>query len=124
MDDALSRLYTAAYRSELSAATEELDRAKAQVQKGVEGIKSVEKAGDADTLGGKTADQLTQDILEKVRQEIPKRTGYRLLFKRLKFDDVKKVGEEKVIEHGLDACPLVDVYQLEPPTIVIRHERM
>ncbi len=85
----------------------------AQVQTGVGGIKSVEHAGDTDKLGGKTADQLTQDILEKAKQEIPKRTGYRLLFKRLKFDEVKKDGEEKVIKHHLETCPLVDVYQLD-----------
>ncbi|HMH53346.1 MAG TPA: hypothetical protein VK548_24135 [Candidatus Acidoferrum sp.] len=79
----------------------------AQVQKAVGEIKRVERAGDAEKLDGKTVDALTKEILEAALKAIPARTGYRMLFKRL------KLGEERVIKHGLKACPLVDVYQLD-----------
>ncbi|HZI66989.1 MAG TPA: hypothetical protein VFF17_10530 [Thermoanaerobaculia bacterium] len=70
-------------------------------------IKKVGQAGDAGTLGGKTPQDLEKSILEKVFQELPKRSGYRMIFKNL------AVNEEKVIKHDLKACPLVDVYQLD-----------
>lgn len=80
----------------------------AKVEEGVEGHTSVEQAGNSDKLDGKTVDELTEEILEKAMAAIPERTGYQKLFKIL-----KKVGEESIIEHGLKACPLVDVYQLD-----------
>jgi hypothetical protein len=70
-------------------------------------IKKVDEAGDAGKLAGKTPQDLEKAILEKVFQELPKRSGYKMLFKSL------TVGEEKVIKHDLKACPLVDVYQLD-----------
>lgn len=79
----------------------------ASIQTAVGQVNNVQHAGDADTLGGKTPDQLTQDIIKQVLAAIPGRTGYQMLFKRL------RVCQEKVIKHGLGAFPLVDVYQLE-----------
>ncbi len=78
-----------------------------QIKTAVGQINNVQHAGDADTLGGKTPDQLTQDIIKQVLSAIPGRTGYQMIFKRL------KVCAEKVIKHGLRAFPLVDVYQLD-----------
>lgn len=78
-----------------------------KVQQGVQGHTYVEQAGDSEKLGGKTADQLSDEILEKAMAAIPEQTGYIKLFKEL------KVGEERIIEHGLKACPLVDIYQLD-----------
>jgi|GEM_PF-2553151 len=79
----------------------------AKVQAGVESVKSVKNAEDAGKLGGKTPEELTQDIINRVTQVLPTKTGYRQLFKRL------TVNEEEVIKHGLGVCPLVDVYQLD-----------
>lgn len=78
-----------------------------RVQSAIDEIKSVDEAGNAGKLEGKSLDELTQAILDKVLAEIPARTGYLKIFKEL------KVGEECVITHGLAACPLVDVYQLD-----------
>lgn len=78
-----------------------------QVQEAIEKIDKVPNADNAHKLENKTTAELSEEILEKARAELPARTGYRMLFKRL------KTGEEKVIEHGLKAAPLVDVYQLD-----------
>src|SRR5262249_19116802 len=55
----------------------------------------VAKAGDASKLGGKTPEQLTQDIIKAALQELNKRTGYMRIFKML------TAGKEAIIEHGL-----------------------
>jgi hypothetical protein len=78
----------------------------AQTQAAIDAIDRVPNADNADKLENKSAEQLTTEILERVLSQIPMRTGYRRLFKKL------TVGEESVIEHGLKACPLVDIYQL------------
>ena len=78
-----------------------------QTKKAIDGIQSVKKAEDTTKLEGKTIEELTKEILDKVLKEIPKRTGYLQLFKRL------KVGQEEAISHKLKAFPLVDVYQLD-----------
>ncbi|MBV8748640.1 MAG: hypothetical protein JO103_02885 [Candidatus Eremiobacteraeota bacterium] len=78
-----------------------------QVTTAVGGITSVKHADDTDTLGGLNIDQLTQQILDKVKAMIPGRTGYLRTFNRLKAD------KPKFIQHNLGAEPVVDAYQLE-----------
>jgi hypothetical protein len=78
-----------------------------QTKKAVASIKTVENAGDAAKLGGKTPKELEEEIIQRALAEIPKRTGYQMVFKRLTKD------REKVVEHKLKACPLVDIYQLD-----------
>jgi hypothetical protein len=78
-----------------------------QIQDAIQKVDNVPNADNAHKLENQTPDELTNDILEKARQELPKRTGYKMLFKRLVKD------KEKVIKHDLDAPPLVDVYQLD-----------
>jgi hypothetical protein len=78
-----------------------------QISSAIENLESVPKSGDAERFGGKTPDEYAEEILQRVLHELPKRTGYMVLFKEL------KVGEESVIEHKLGACPLTDVYQLD-----------
>lgn len=78
----------------------------AQTQAAIDGIERVPNADNADKLENKSAEQLATEIIERALSEIPMRTGYRRLFKKL------QVGEESVVEHGLKACPLVDIYQL------------
>jgi hypothetical protein len=78
-----------------------------QVKDAIEKVDNVPNADNAHKLENQTPDELTNDILEKIRQELPKRTGHRMLFKRLVKD------KEKVIKHDLDAPPLVDVCQLD-----------
>ena len=78
-----------------------------QVKEGIDSVKNEDKAADADKLEGKTAAELGQEILDKVLAEIPSHSGYMKLFK------VLKVEEENIIEHNLNNCPLVDVYQLD-----------
>lgn len=78
-----------------------------RVTKAIQEIKTVQNAENATLLGGKNLGQIIDDILSRVFQEIPKKTGYLRLFKQL------KVNEEEVIKHNLKAFPLVDVYQLD-----------
>jgi len=78
-----------------------------QIKQAIGEIKKVDQAGNAGTLEGKNLQQIEDEILTKAFEQLPKRTGYQMIFKRLKKD------EEKVIEHKLKACPLVDVYQLD-----------
>jgi len=78
-----------------------------QIQTAVGQINNVQHAGDADTLGGQTPGQLTQAIIDKILAAIPGRTGYQMIFKRL------RTCEEKLIKHSLHNFPLVDVYQLD-----------
>lgn len=77
----------------------------AQTQAAVDGIQKVPEAGNADKLENMTLDDL-KELMEAFCEK-PARTGYQQLFKIL------KLGEENVIEHGLTASPLVDIYQLE-----------
>jgi hypothetical protein len=83
-----------------------------QVKDAIEKIDTVPNADNAHKLENKTADELSSEILEKARQEIPQRTGYRILLKRLKPDEIK------VIKHELSAFPLVDIYILFPFKVV------
>jgi hypothetical protein len=78
-----------------------------KIGKAVSEIKTVEHADDATKLGGKTAKELEDEIIQKALAILPTRTGYKMIFKRLTKDD------EKVIKHDLKAFPLVDVYQLD-----------
>lgn len=78
-----------------------------RVHEAIQGISTVPNADNASKLENKTAAALSDEILERARQELPTRTGYRKLFKRL------RAGEKKVIKHELGACPVVDVYQID-----------
>jgi hypothetical protein len=78
-----------------------------KIGKAVSEIKAVEHADDATKLGGKTVNELEEEIIQKALAILPTRTGYKMVFKRLTKDD------EKVIKHDLKAFPLVDVYQLD-----------
>lgn len=78
-----------------------------QVKKAIDALKTVDNSGDSAKLGGKTPKELEDEIIQKALAEIPKRTGYRMLFRLL------RTGRETVIEHKLKACPLVDLYQLD-----------
>lgn len=66
-----------------------------------------DKADDADMLAGKTLDDLIKLLVDKVIAQIPSKVGYMQIFKKL------EVGEQNVVKHGLEAQPLVDIYQLE-----------
>lgn len=78
-----------------------------QIKTSIDGITNVKHSDDAGTLGGLTGDQLTSQILDKVKAMIPSRTGYKRVFRRL------QVAQPNVLQHGLGAEPVVDVYQLE-----------
>lgn len=78
-----------------------------QIKQAISGIKAVDQAGDSAKLGGKTPKELEEAILQRVLSEIPKQRDHRMIFKRLTKD------REKVIEHNLYRCPLIDVYQLD-----------
>jgi len=79
----------------------------AQIKKAIDELKTVDNAGDSAKLGGKTPKDLEEEIIKRALLELPRRTGYRMLFKIL------LKGEEKIVEHNLAACPLVDLYQLD-----------
>lgn len=83
-----------------------------EIERALAALREVARAGDAAKLGGQTPDELARTILDRVLGEIPRRTGYRRVFKRL---HVARPGdvEYSEIRHGLRAYPLVDVYQLD-----------
>ncbi len=76
-------------------------------QAAVDALERVNQAGDADKFGGKSPDEYAQYLIDRVLSELPARSGYQMIFKDL------KIKEEVVLEHGLHAFPLVDVYQLD-----------
>ncbi|HYW53647.1 MAG TPA: hypothetical protein VE826_06750 [Dongiaceae bacterium] len=78
-----------------------------QIQTAIGGVTKVKSADDASTLGGLSTDQLTSQILDKVKAMIPGRTGYQRVFRRL------QPGVPNILQHNLGAAPVVDVYQLE-----------
>jgi hypothetical protein len=80
----------------------------AKISTAINAIKTVPYAENAGKLSGQTTEELTKDIIDKALAQIPTRTGYRRLFKVLKFGE-----EEVVIKHDLHEMPLVDVYQLD-----------
>jgi len=77
------------------------------IETAIQQLDRVDKAGDSDKFGGKNPDEYAKAIIDRVLAELPKRTGYMMLFK------VLETGEESVVEHKLGAFPLVDVYQLD-----------
>lgn len=79
-----------------------------EIDKAIKALHRVDQSGDSDKLGGSTSDELEERILKRALQEIPKRTGYKRIFKRL-----EKKGEPEIVWHGLRNFPLVDVYQLD-----------
>lgn len=83
-----------------------------KVEEGVAGHTQVETAENAEKLGGKTAEEICKEWLDKALQAIPERTGYLKVFKRLKSREVATIA------HNLKACPLVDVYRLLPFDVV------
>lgn len=78
-----------------------------QIKEAIKNLTTVANSDNTHKIDNQTADELTKAILEKAKQELPLRTGYRRLFKSINF------GEEVVIKHDLGACPLVDIYYLE-----------
>jgi hypothetical protein len=78
-----------------------------EIKKAIEALHKVNQSGDADKLGGSTPDELEERILKRALAEIPKRSGYKRIFKRLEKD------EPEIVNHGLRSFPLVDVYQLD-----------
>lgn len=86
-----------------------------QIQTSIGGITNVKHADDAGTLSGLNADQLTNQILEKVKAMIPGRTGYKRVFKLL------KPNVPSPLPHNLGAEPVVDVYQLDYFQVVCAH---
>jgi hypothetical protein len=70
------------------------------------GVKEVDRARDSAKLEGKTAQEWADSIVDRAMKALPSRTGYRCVYRRLRW------GEPSVISHGLGAYPLVDVCQL------------
>jgi hypothetical protein len=78
-----------------------------QIKKAVGEVDNVKHAGDSQKLGGKSPDEIEKTIIDQVLAKLAKKTGYKLVFKRL------QKGEFDTVMHGLGAFPLVDVYQLD-----------
>jgi hypothetical protein len=78
-----------------------------QVGDAVSAITSIASADDAAKLGGLTPAQLSQQVLDYVERQLPKRTGYLSVFRKL------EVGKESVIDHKLGTWPLMTVFQLD-----------
>jgi hypothetical protein len=83
-----------------------------KIRQAVDEIETVPHAQDSDKLGNKSVHELSEEIVNMALQQIAKRTGYLMLFKRL------EPGETNIIEHNLKTFPLVDVYILDRFPIV------
>lgn len=79
-------------------------------------ISHVASADDAAQIDGMDPDRLTEEVTKRVLEAVRAEGGYRQLFKIL------RPGEYNVIEHGLGACPLVDVYKLRHFEVVCRED--
>src|SRR2546426_10155524 len=65
-----------------------------QIDTAIKALKSVDVAGDAGKLGGKTPAELEDEIIKKALAELPKRDRlYQVVFKRL------RKNEQVVIKH-------------------------
>lgn len=84
-----------------------------QSQAAVEAIVEVDNAKDAEALNGMSIEALTADIVQKAISAMSRESGYRRLFKKLTFNPNAAEQEASVIQHDLQNCPLVDLYQLE-----------
>jgi hypothetical protein len=78
-----------------------------QIDDAIKGITKVQQAGDSEKLGGKTPGDLEKSIIDQVLAKLARKTGYKLVFKRLQRD------EWDTVAHELGAFPLVDAYQLD-----------
>jgi hypothetical protein len=78
-----------------------------QVAAAVSRHQYVDRARNADALNDRTAAQLTDDIVEKLKALVPGLTGHRVVYKRLQPD------EPAIIEHKLGGYPVVDVCELD-----------
>jgi hypothetical protein len=92
------------------------DDIRATSQQAADAVTHVASADDAEHLDGKDLDGLTAEITRRVLDEVRGRSGYQQLFRILKD------GETNVVEHGLGAAPLVDVYKLEYFQVVCRED--
>jgi len=79
-----------------------------QSQAAIDAIERVPRADDADALQGQSVEALTRAIVQQAISEMSRESGYRRVFKKLRVGD-----EPSVIQHDLQNCPLVDLYQLE-----------
>jgi hypothetical protein len=78
-----------------------------QTQTAVDNIEVVPRSEDANMLDGQTLAEITQAIVDQALSQIARRSGYMRVFRKLQLEN------EVVIEHGLQNCPLVDLYQLD-----------
>ncbi len=92
------------WNSTLSGLSQSVDQ---RIDQAINDISAVPSSGDADKLGGKTPQDLKQDIIDSVIQQIHKERGYRQLFRKI------PANEPIVVEHNLNDSPLVDVYHLD-----------
>jgi hypothetical protein len=83
-----------------------------KVQEAIKHLTSVPSSENTHKIDNQTADELTKAILEKARQELPRRTGYRRVFRRA------RLKEEIEIKHDLGAYPVVDIYQLDQFSVI------
>lgn len=80
------------------------------------GVTHVASADDAGALDGMDLDELTAAVSKRVLDAVRTESGYRQVFRILESD------EFDVIEHGLGAAPLVDVYELRHFEVVCRED--
>lgn len=73
----------------------------------VAAIANVATSDDATKVGGLTPDDLAKQILAYVEHQLPKRTGYMAVFRKL------EIGKESLIRHKLAAWPLMSIFQLD-----------
>jgi len=78
-----------------------------QIEEAIKGITKVQQADDSEKFGGKTPGDFEKTIIDQVLAKLAKKTGYRMVFKRL------QPNEWDTVTHDLGAPPLVDAYQLD-----------
>ncbi|MEM6794940.1 MAG: hypothetical protein AAF725_13255 [Acidobacteriota bacterium] len=82
------------------------------IEEAVRAITEVDQAGDSMKLEGMSLAEITAKIVDRAVAECHGRDSSMKLFLHL------RQGETRTIEHGLGACPWVDLYQLDPFPVV------
>jgi hypothetical protein len=90
----------------------------AQLRAAIAAIQQVPKSADSSKLGGKTPEELAQQIIDSALQDLNKRTGYMRVFKKLQPTPQGQPPKISYIEHELKDYPVTDVYQLLPFAVI------
>jgi len=57
-----------------------------EIKKAIDALTNVAQSGDSSKFGGKTPEEFKKEVLDEALAVIPKRSGYKRVFKRLEVN--------------------------------------